>query len=329
MSFTVSILALVATAGAATMTASSGDGCTAERSTKAVTANIASANTGTMGAVSLVADAAPADIVDTAVAAGNFNTLAKALTEAGLVSALKGKGPFTVFAPTDAAFAKLPAGTVESLLRPENRDQLISILTYHVVPGEFDAGEVLDADTLTTLNGQRIDIDADKTSVDGAGITATDIECSNGIIHVIDTVIMPKSDSILEIAGSAGSFTTLAAALEAADLIGALEGDGPFTVFAPTDEAFAALPEGTLEMLLMPENKDKLRGILLYHVVEGRVYADQAVKAGKADTLQGSGITIEKSRGKVKVNQATVSKADLEASNGVIHVIDRVILPKD
>ena len=265
------------------------------------------------------------DIVDTAVSAGSFTILAKALTEANLVGALKGEGPFTVFAPTDEAFKKLPKGTLETLLKPENRDMLVGILTYHVVPGELDAGKVLSNKTLTTLNGQRTDIADGK--IDNATIIKTDIECSNGIIHVIDEVILPESDSILDIASSAGSFNTLAAALEAADLVDALKGDGPFTVFAPTDEAFAALPEGTVESLLKPENKDQLRAILLYHVVEGRVYADQAIKAGEAETLQGTDVKINKSWGNVKINDAKVTTADIEASNGVIHVIDRVILP--
>ncbi len=267
------------------------------------------------------------DIVDTAVSAGSFTILAKALTEAELVGALKGDGPFTVFAPTDEAFKKLPKGTLETLLKPENRDMLVGILTYHVVPGNLDAGKVLGSKTLTTLNGQRTDI-ADG-NIDNATIVKTDIECTNGIIHVIDEVILPESDSILDIATSAGSFNTLAAALEAADLIDALSGEGPFTVFAPTDEAFAALPDGTLDMLLKPENKDKLRSILLYHVVEGRVYADQAIEAEKAATLQGGKVKITKSWGNVKINDAKVVNADIEASNGVIHVIDRVILPSN
>ena len=278
--------------------------------------------------MTLVGNSAPADIVDTAVAAGSFKTLAAALTEAGLVPALKGKGPFTVFAPTDEAFAKLPAGTIENLLKPENRDLLVSILTYHVVPGELDAKEVLGSKTLTTLNGQRVDISKKDATIDGVSIVKTDIETSNGIIHVIDEVILPTSDSILDVASSAGSFNTLAAALEAADLIDALKGKGPFTVFAPTDEAFAALPEGTLASLLKPENKEQLRSILLYHVVEGRVYSDQAIDAGEAKTLQGGEIKIKKSYGNVKVNDAKVATPDIEASNGVIHVIDRVILPQ-
>lgn len=270
-----------------------------------------------------------ADIIDTALAAGSFNTLAAALTEADLIGALKGKGPFTVFAPTDEAFNKLPKGTVESLLKPENRDQLISILTYHVVPGELDAKHVLVSDTLKTLNGQRATINANEGTIGNASIIKTDIECSNGIIHVIDEVIMPTTSTILETATSAGSFTTLAAALDAAGLIDALSGDGPFTVFAPTDAAFAKLPAGTVETLLKPENVEMLRSILLYHVVEGRVYSDDAIKAKNATTLQGTKISIKKTKKGVMINDATVQTANIDNSNGVIHVIDTVILPTE
>ncbi|MDJ0905569.1 MAG: fasciclin domain-containing protein [Woeseiaceae bacterium] len=135
------------------------------------------------------------DIVDTAVAAGQFETLAAALGAADLVDTLKGDGPFTVFAPTDEAFAKLPEGTVESLLQPENRDQLIAILTYHVVPGAVRAADVVKLDAAKTVNGQSVAIQvADNgVQIDNANVVATDIEASNGVIHVIDTVILPSS----------------------------------------------------------------------------------------------------------------------------------------
>ena len=133
------------------------------------------------------------DIVDTALAAGNFNTLATALTEAGLVEALKGDGPFTVFAPTDEAFAKLPKGTVESLLEPENRDKLIAVLKYHVVAGRLDASAVSEAKGAKTLNGQQLAFSAKKGNVmiGEAKVTAADVKAANGIIHVIDTVLLP------------------------------------------------------------------------------------------------------------------------------------------
>ncbi len=269
------------------------------------------------------------DIVETAVGAGQFTILAKALTEAGLVDALKGKGPFTVFAPTDEAFKKLPAGTLEMLLKPENKELLTSILTYHVVAGTVKAEQVVKLENATTLGGQRVDIKVSKgkVRVDGASVIATDVEASNGVIHVIDTVLMPETKDIVGVAAEGGSFGTLIAAAKAAGLVGALTGEGPLTVFAPTDEAFAALPAGTVEMLLKPENKDKLTSILLYHVVEGRVYSDQAAKLSGAKTLQGGRVSIKPWGGTLKIDGASVIAADVEASNGVIHVIDKVLMP--
>ena len=134
------------------------------------------------------------DIVDTAVKAGSFKTLATALGKAGLVDALKGDGPFTVFAPTDAAFAKLPAGTLEHLLKPENRAKLSAILTYHVVPGDVRSQDVVKLDFAQTLNGQRVDVSLREGSVliDNAMIEKVDIGCTNGVIHVIDTVMIPE-----------------------------------------------------------------------------------------------------------------------------------------
>jgi uncharacterized surface protein with fasciclin (FAS1) repeats len=134
------------------------------------------------------------DIVDTAVAAGSFKTLATALQAAGLVDTLKGKGPFTVFAPTDEAFAKLPAGTLEDLLKPENKERLAAILTYHVVPGRFLAAQVIKMDSAKTVNGQSLTINTNggTVMVDNAKVVKTDILCSNGVIHVIDSVMLPK-----------------------------------------------------------------------------------------------------------------------------------------
>ena len=150
-----------------------------------------------MTVVASKAAAAPAetrDIVDTAVAAGSFNTLAKALTAADLIGTLKGKGPFTVFAPTDEAFAKLPAGTLESLLKPENKAKLQRILTYHVVAGHVMAADVVKLHSAKTVSGDTITIatHGGAVTVDAARVTKTDILASNGVIHVIDAVILPK-----------------------------------------------------------------------------------------------------------------------------------------
>jgi uncharacterized surface protein with fasciclin (FAS1) repeats len=134
------------------------------------------------------------DIVDTAVAAGSFKTLVAALKAAGLVDTLKGKGPFTVFAPTDDAFAKLPAGTVDGLLKPENKQKLIAILTYHVVAGKVTAAQAMKLNSAKTVNGESVNISAagGTVKINDATVTKADIMCSNGVIHVIDTVLMPK-----------------------------------------------------------------------------------------------------------------------------------------
>lgn len=136
---------------------------------------------------------ASADIVDTAVAAGQFETLAAALTAAGLVDTLKGDGPYTVFAPTDAAFAALPAGTVEDLLKPANKDKLVAVLTYHVVPGSYPASSVVGLAEATTVNGDTVDIVVTNgvVMVDGAKVIKADVPASNGVIHVIDKVLIP------------------------------------------------------------------------------------------------------------------------------------------
>ena len=133
------------------------------------------------------------DIVEIAASAGSFNTLVTAVKAAGLVDTLKGNGPFTVFAPTDEAFAKLPGGTVETLLKPENKDKLTAVLTYHVVPGRVTAGEVVNLSSAKTVNGRalRINTKDGKVMVDNARVTATDIMASNGVIHVIDSVVLP------------------------------------------------------------------------------------------------------------------------------------------
>ncbi|MFC3086021.1 fasciclin domain-containing protein [Tabrizicola soli] len=143
-------------------------------------------------AMPVIADDHAKDIVDTAVAAGSFTTLATALEAAGLVGTLKGEGPFTVFAPTDAAFAALPAGTVEDLLKPENKDKLVAVLTYHVVPGKVMSTDLTEGMTAATVQGANVTVTLEGgPKVNGAVISSPDVEASNGVIHVIDSVILP------------------------------------------------------------------------------------------------------------------------------------------
>jgi transforming growth factor-beta-induced protein len=278
------------------------------------------------------------DIVDTAVADGRFTTLVAAVQAAELVDTLKGEGPFTVFAPTDDAFAALPAGTLDSLLLPENKQQLTDILLYHVVSGKVMAADVSKLTSAPTVLGKDIAIKADMGNVyiNESKVIITDIETSNGVIHVIDAVLLPPSDdammeekkTIVDIAVADGRFNTLVAAVTAAELVETLSGEGPFTVFAPTDDAFAALPAGTLDSLLLPENKQQLTDILLYHVVSGKVMAADVVGLTSAPTVLGKDVTITVKDGKVFLNDTVqVIITDVEASNGVIHVIDAVLLP--
>ncbi len=281
-----------------------------------------------------------ANIVDTAVADGRFTTLVAAVTAGGLVDTLAGEGPFTVFAPTDEAFAKLPAGTVEGLLKPENLETLKNILLYHVVPGTVLAADVVTldgktADTAYAGNAIAISVKDGKVFLnDTVQVIITDIVTSNGVIHVIDSVLLPpaKTANIVDTAIADGRFTTLVAAVTAGGLVDTLTGAGPFTVFAPTDDAFAKLPAGTVEGLLKPENLESLKNILLYHVVPGTVMAADVVTLdGKtADTAYaGKSIAISVMDGKVYLNKnVQVIITDIVTSNGVIHVIDTVLLPE-
>jgi uncharacterized surface protein with fasciclin (FAS1) repeats len=272
-----------------------------------------------------------ADIVETAVAAGSFKTLAAALQAADLVAALRGKGPFTVLAPSDEAFARLPAGTVETLLKPENKQQLVDILMYHVVSGKVTSDRVVKLSGTKTLNGQRLNIRVKdgRVQLDNSTVVKADIDCSNGVIHQIDSVLLPTQDKIPAVAKKAGIFKTLLAAAAAADLVDALAGKGPLTVFAPTDEAFAKLPAGTVASLLEPENKGKLKDILLYHVVPGRIFSEQIVNLQSLKTLQGTAVHVTLAGGGVKINESAVRKTDIDATNGVIHVIDQILLPAE
>jgi len=273
-------------------------------------------------------------ITEIVVANADFDTLEAAVVAADLAGTLSGAGPFTVFAPTDAAFAKLPAGALDALLA--DKAALTDVLTYHVISGRVDAAAVVGLSEATALNGDKIAI----AVVDGGvvlngtvKVTMTDIAASNGLIHVIDAVLMPPEPqptlkTITEIVVASDDFDTLEAAVVAADLAGTLSGAGPFTVFAPTDAAFAKLPAGALDALLA--DKTALTDVLTYHVVAGRVDAATVVTLSEATALNGDKITIEVVDGGVVLNGSVkVTMTDIEASNGLIHVVDAVLLPPE
>ena len=273
-----------------------------------------------------IAAASLPDIVDTAAEAGQFTTLLVAAEAAGLVDTLKGEGPFTVFAPTDDAFAALGDETIAALLA--DPETLANILLYHVVPGEVLAADVAELASAETAAGFPVVIKAtdDGVMVNNANVVASDIMASNGVIHVIDAVILPPTTDIVDTAIADGRFTTLVAAVEAAGLVDALKGEGPLTVFAPTDDAFDVLGTDTINSLLA--DPETLASILLYHVVDGAVFSGDVVKLESATTLNGADITIRVDEdGNVFINDAQVIIADIITTNGVIHVIDAVILP--
>ena len=261
-------------------------------------------------------------IVETAIEAGSFTTLVKAVQEAGLVEALSAPGPLTVFAPTDEAFAEIPSETLNALL--QDKEKLTSVLTYHVVAGNLLGAQVVRKNSIITLQGGAMSVDvSDGIKVDDANIIETDIRASNGRIHVIDKVLMPKN--IVETAVGAGIFNTLVTAVQEAGLVDVLSGPGPFTVFAPTDSAFAKVPASVLNDLLA--DKEQLAQVLTYHVVPGKFMAEDVVAMDKIKTVQGSEITVNYDCSGVMVDNAMVVNTDIVTSNGVIHVIDAVILP--
>jgi transforming growth factor-beta-induced protein len=260
------------------------------------------------------------DIVDTAIAAGSFKKLAGALTTAGLVDALKGKGPFTVFAPNDDAFATFEKDN-PGVLGNLTKDELTNILKYHVVSGAaVKSTDLKDGEVVTTLSGSPALVSTmNGVTIDDAKVIKADIVATNGVIHVIDHIILPPKDDLVATAVAAGSFKTLASALTSAGLVSALQAPGPFTVFAPTDDAFkklSSVPTG-----------DALKNVLLYHVVSGAIGSGD-LKAGQVPTLlSGKSLTVDLTNG-VKINDAKVTMANVLAKNGVIHVIDTVLVPK-
>ena len=266
-------------------------------------------------------------VVDVIVNSPDHNTLEAAVIAADLAGTLSGDGPFTVFAPTDAAFAALPDGTVEALL-DDPMGALTQILLYHVVGAEVLSSDLSDGMTATTINGKDVivTINTDGVFINDAQVTVADIPADNGVVHVIDAVLLPPAVTVVDIVANSPDHNTLEASVIAADLAGTLSGDGPFTVFAPTDAAFDALPDGTVEALLDDPMGD-LTQILLYHVIGAEVLSTDLTDGQMATTINGSDVTVTINVDGVFINDAQVTVVDIPADNGVVHVIDAVLLP--
>jgi uncharacterized surface protein with fasciclin (FAS1) repeats len=273
----------------------------------------------------------------------NLSTLHQALTDADLVDALRKQRAATVFAPSDDAFAALPAGALDALAA--DPQQFTQVLLHHVVGSALLAADVAPG-AVETLAGDALTLDAadGAVTVDGARVTTADLTARNGVVHVVDQVLLPAAPAadesaapaeattapatevadIIDSAAAAGRFETLLAALETAGLTDALRAAGPFTVFAPSDAAFEALPPGALDELLA--DPDRLATVLQYHVLQGALPAADIASGMQAATLEGKPLTFTRN-GDILVNDAAVIVPDIVTSNGIIHVIDRVLLP--
>jgi len=275
------------------------------------------------------------NILDTAIANGNFRYLVTCIRAAYLAEALETGGPFTVFAPTDTAFAKLPIGFLTYLLAPQNSRVLVRLLLYHIIPINVTAAAIKALNPpvkIQTLNEQSFLVTeyGNELQVNDARVLITDIFSTNGIIHAIDTVLIPPKEDLVDTIIHDSSYQILVKCLQAADLVDTLKGSGPFTIFAPTDYGFNKLPPGTIANLLKPENKQLLIRILLYHVVAGNL-TDAAIinlhPPVKLETLAKQPISVTLYFFQIKINNATVVAANSVATNGILHTIDQVLLP--
>jgi uncharacterized surface protein with fasciclin (FAS1) repeats len=284
------------------------------------------------------APAADPNLVALAQSNPNLSILVEAVVAADLQGTLSGTGPFTVFAPTNAAFAALltELGVTKADLLA-NKPLLTAVLTYHVLPARVLKSGVPLGKAITTVEGGIFKVDqvgSDLVITDGrnrtAKITATDIAASNGVVHVIDQVILPADKDIVETAASLPDFSILVEAVVAANLQGTLSGAGPFTVFAPTNAAFAALlTELGISKADLLANQALLTKVLTYHVLAGRVLKADVVPGTQPATVEGETFSIDASLVVTdkRMRTAHIVATDVLTSNGVIHVLDRVILP--
>jgi transforming growth factor-beta-induced protein len=256
-----------------------------------------------------------------------LTTLAELVAKAGLVETLSGPGPFTVFAPTNEAFNNVDPATLKALLA--DNALLTRVLTYHVVASKIESAGITNELTSKSVAGEALRLNVYKVgdkkviTVNGA-VKINAIQTTNGVIYVIDKVLVPNDDaSIVKVLEKQGKFSTLLTALKVADLTSTLDSPGPFTLFAPTDEAFGALPSGALDSLIA--NPEELKKVLLTHVVSGTVYS-RGLSAGSVPVVSGRSVQVAIGQSGVTVANAKVVEADLAASNGVVHVIGSVIL---
>ena len=320
------------------------------------------------------------NIIEVVAETDQLKTLTAALKLVQLSETLSGERPFTLLAPSDYAFSKLPPETMQHLMKPEGRAQLQSILKYHVLSGKANATDVIAMTKAKTVHGAEIMIDSDSTGIriNQARVGLTNIGASNGVTHMIDIVLMPPQETprqttttnsvvptvanesqdlgsnrrdsiqenkpdpvedkwtanvdfadknIVQAAGAIGEFSKFLAAIKVAGLEEALQGDGPYTVFAPTDDAINALPEGTHENLLKDENRKQLQNLLMNHVLKGNFSSADMAAVDNAGAASGVELKIKApTDGSMMVNNANIIESDVKCSNGTIHAIDQLLL---
>lgn len=263
------------------------------------------------------------DIVGTALENVVFSQLAAYVVNEGLVETLRG-GPFTVFAPTDSAFQKIPADILHAV---EDADLMTTALTYHVLAGEYTLADLPDGE-IETVAGPPLTISriGSDVYVNGNKVAAGDVQATNGVIHVMSDVLVPPIGDIIDVATTLPGFATLADLVTQADLVSTLKGEGPFTVFAPLDAAFEDLPQATLDAVLA--DPELLATVLTYHVVPGKVSLSDMADGDKLETV--AGITLDVSKddaGNTLINGIPVAVGNVQATNGVIHVLGEVLVP--
>jgi len=277
-----------------------------------------------------------ASIVET-VGSGEYNTSAQTFAAAGMVDMLAGDGPFTVFVVRDDAAGSMP---FEQFAQGGTAFELDGLASYHVIEGRFAVSDLMGEPTMETVGGQRLAFSHwnGEVEISGCGnadfgvasarIVQGDVHCSNGVVHVIDQVLFPSFDSLATQVEETGSFNTLVGAAQAAGVFDMLESDGPFTIFAPTDKAFAAFDPSAVSYFMAPENRAELVRLLQHHVISGRYYGD-TMHHQPLQTLGGDTIEVKWQSGAAYIGNAEVIASDFQATNGVLHVVDAVLMPND
>ncbi|MFT6815741.1 MAG: transforming growth factor-beta-induced protein [Sphingobacteriales bacterium] len=276
--------------------------------------------------------------------AQNLTTLVTLLKFAELQNVLATSGPFTIIAPTNSAFDKLPSNTMKVLSQASAKDQLTGILKYHVIPGSLSTSDLKDGDVLKTINGETISVKkfGKKLYFNNSLVSESDAFCSNGVVHFVNDVQLPPlstkgtivggaamspAKNVMENVRKAPNLSTLVTALEAVNMDGGLEAVGPITVFAPTNSGFEQLGDKVTQ-LLTPEGQTELRQVLSYHVVSGKFTINELKNGAKLKTVNGQKLVVSKKDGNVYINGALVVTRNIDSSNGRFHIIDTVLLPE-